>query len=158
VLDEHNWPQSSPGCWLANNLLIAIIGGALACLLGTYAVAEINHVTGASAPVALPTSPGPILIQVDPDRIVAAQGSATIAVYISGLTPDGTVDADLNEPDSGTYVGESAIADTQGDFTFTPRWSPTFKGGGATPTGDYRITIRDAATGATATAIVQVIP
>lgn len=146
------------GNWLANNWLIAIVGGALAGLLATYAVAEINHVTGASAPVTLPTSTGPILIQVDPERVIATKGPTTIAVYISGLTPDGTVDADLNEPDGGTYIGESALADTQGDFTFTPRWSPTFTGGGATPTGDYRITVRDAATGATATAIVEIVP
>jgi hypothetical protein len=143
--------------WLANNWLIAIVGGALAALLGTYVVAEFNHLTGASTPVALPTSPGPILLQVEPDRIIATQGPTTITVYISGLTPDGTINADLNEPDGGTYVGESAIADTQGDFTFTPRWSPTYSGGGATPSGNYRITVRDAATGATATAVVQII-
>jgi hypothetical protein len=145
------------GNWLGNKWLIAIVGGALAVLLGTYAVAAINHTLGTSAPVALPTSPGPILIQVDPDRIVATQGPAIIAVYVTGLTPDGAVDADLNEPGGGTYFGESASADSQGEFTFTPRWSPTFNGGGSTPIGNYRITIRDAATGATATSIVQVV-
>lgn len=150
-------PGPSRESWLGNNWLIAIVGGALAALLGTYAVAAINHALGATTPVALPTSSGPILIQVDPDRIVAAQGTATIAVYITGLTPDGAVDADLNEPDGGTYIGESATADSQGDFTFSPRWSPTFTGGGATPLGNYRITIRDTTTGATATAILQVV-
>lgn len=60
--------------WLSNNWRIAIVGGALAALPGTYVVAAIYHALGASTPFALPTSPGPILIQVDPDRIVATQG------------------------------------------------------------------------------------
>jgi hypothetical protein len=63
------------------------------------------------------------------------------------------------------FVGAGAIwiinvqgtADTRDGFTFTPHWSPTFSGGGSIPIGDYLITIRDAAAGATATAILQAV-
>lgn len=149
--------MSKFSAWLGNNWLIAIVGGALAAIIGTYAYAYISHAVSSNTPAVQSPGPGPVLIQVYPDRVAATKGGATIQVYVSGLTPDGAVEGDLNEPDGGTYYGESAEADAQGDWTFSPRWSPSFTGGGSTPLGDYRITILDKSSGATATAILHVV-
>lgn len=143
--------------WLANNWLLAIVGGTLATLLGTYAYTAISHAFGAGHPARLPSSVKPIHIQVYPDHISARQGSAVVGVFVSGLTPRGTVDADLDEPGGGSYFVESTMADTQGNLTFDPKWSPTYSDGGSTPLGDYRIVIRDRTSGATATANLLVL-
>jgi hypothetical protein len=143
--------------WLGNNWLIAIVGGALAALLAAYAIGAIGHIVGYEKPVALPTSPaGPILLQVQSDRIVAGRQPVTISVFISGLTPDGSIHAMLYRPDGATMDSLGAFADTQGNFTFTPQWFPG-TASSPNPLGYYRIVIDDDATGATATCLVRVV-
>jgi hypothetical protein len=145
--------------WLGNNWLITVIGGVIATVLGTYIYNAYfsSNSPASSAAASQSTSGSAILIQVDPDQISSRNGPATINAYVSGLTPDGAVEGDVFDPSGSTYYVESTSADPEGDWTFAPRWSPTYPHGGETPIGNYRITIVDKTTGATATAILHVI-
>jgi hypothetical protein len=89
---------------------VGIVGGALATIIGTYAVAALF---GSSPQNPVQSVHGPkreINLDVQPQPPSAA-GQCTIAIFVGGATPHGAIEIDVYDPGGSTYNGISVGAD-----------------------------------------------